>query len=374
MSGSKILHVGANRYPPLPEHHHTAAVWQELSCGSVQYHVVARALDRKSSVSNSGRVTLHLIGSRLRSEAEFLFTGVKLLGLVKNLRPDVVLCQCPVFGGLWAYLATRGRPTRLCIELHGEHFFRDRQSTLRARFLQFLAIPALRGANSIRVLSSEMKESVLKTYGQLIANKCVVIPNRVDLQVFGPVKDDYRAQGPLRLVTVGSFIPLKNHIELIKAVLALDGVELTIIGSGPLEPDYRRLLTDVKANSRIHIHKWMPQNELAKILRKHDAYVHFSRTEALSRAILEAMALGLPVIATNVGFITGILENGRNALLLEEPWDAGFFSAVGKLAASEKMREELGKKGFETIVHEFEWNAVFARYRTWVNANVGDML
>jgi glycosyltransferase involved in cell wall biosynthesis len=219
-----------------------------------------------------------------------------------------------------------------------------------------------------------MKESVLKTYGPLIANKCVVIPNRVDLQVFGPVKNDYRAQGPLRLVTVGSFIPLKNHLDLIKAVLLLDGVELTIIGSGPLEPDYRRLLTDVKANSRIHIHKWMPQNELAKILRKHDVYVHFSRTEALSRAILEAMALGLPTIATNVGFITGVLENGRNALLLEEPWDAGFFSAVTKLAASEKIREELGKKAFETILHEFEWNAVFARYRAWVNAHVGDTL
>jgi glycosyltransferase involved in cell wall biosynthesis len=366
MSGPIILHVGASRYQPLPAQHHTAANWRELARDSGAYHVAARAAGRRGSISVADGVTLHLVGSRLRSEAEFLITGVFLLRLVRELKPAVVLCQCPVFGGIWAYLATRGRPIRFLVELHGEHFFRDRQATLRARILQWLALPALRSATSIRVLSADMKVSVGKTYGTEIASKCVIIPNRVDLQVFGPAKSSYATTGRLRLVTVGSFIPLKNHLELIEAVLAMEGVELTIVGAGPLEPEYRRVIRAANSESRIHLHSWVPQTELAKILARHDAYVHFSRTEALSRAILEAMALGLPVIATEVGFIAGVLEDEQNAFLLRPPWANTLGVAVRNLAASITLREEMGKRGHETILREYEWHAVFARYRAWL--------
>lgn len=368
MNKARVLHIGANRYPPLPNLHHTAAIWRELARCSSDYHVAARALCRNGSVSTADGVTLHLVGSRIKSDAEFLVTGAWLVRLIRELSPDVLLCQCPVFGGLWACIASRRQSIPLLVELHGEHFFRDRQSTWRARVLQWLARPALRRARSIRVLSADMMESVRKTFGSEIAKKCTVIPTRVDLNVFGPVKKSYETRGPLRLVTVGSFIPLKNHIDLIDAVLEIPDVELTIVGAGPLESSYRNIIAAANAESRIRIHGWVPQPRLASILADHDVYVHFSRTEALSRSILEAMAMGLPVVATDVGFIAGVLEDGENALLLRQPWSASLIAAIHRLSSAVTLREQIGTRGYETILIEYEWSKVFARYREWIGS------
>jgi glycosyltransferase involved in cell wall biosynthesis len=113
---------------------------------------------------------------------------------------------------------------------------------------------------------------------------------------------------------------------------------------------------------------WVAQKELAGILREHDAYVHYSVTEALPRAILEAMAMGMPVVATNVGFVAALMQNEVNALLLDPPWDEHLAIALSRLADSESLRRTLGIAGVETIRKYFEWNAVFNLYRAAIAA------
>jgi glycosyltransferase involved in cell wall biosynthesis len=213
-----------------------------------------------------------------------------------------------------------------------------------------------------------MQLSLRATYGHEVASKSVVIPTRVDLALFSPVKDDYRLQGDIRLVTVGSFAPVKNHLALIHAIRGLQRVRLTLVGAGPLRASYESVIANYGLRDRVTLHPWVAQRELAQILGSHDAYVHYSVTEALPRAILEAMAMGLPVVATNVGFVSTLLHNDVNALLLDAPWDEHLASAIARLTASESLRRLLGRAGAETVRKDFEWNAAFDRYRAAIVA------
>jgi glycosyltransferase involved in cell wall biosynthesis len=186
--------------------------------------------------------------------------------------------------------------------------------------------------------------------------------------LFSPVKDDYRLQGDIRLVTVGSYVPVKNHLALIHAIRRLQGVRLTVVGAGPLRAYYESVIADYGLRDRVTLYPWVAQRELAEVLGSHDAYVHYSVTEALPRAVLEAMAMGLPVIATNVGFVSALLHNQVNALLLDPPWDEHLAAAIARLVTSESLRRSLGRVGAETVRKDYEWNAVFDRYRAAIVA------
>lgn len=363
MSGLVVLHVSGNRFPPLPIEHHTLAIWRELAQDAAEYHVFARALGHRGSVTSDGKLSVHLAPSVVSREAESLLTSLALPGLVRRLRPSVILAQCPVFGGLAAARVSRRSGIPLMVELHGEHFFRDRQSGLRARIFQRLARPALRAARTVRVLSRDMQQSLAATYGDAVASKSVVIPVRVDLRVFAPAKTDFGIGTALRLITVGSYVPLKNHLALIAAIRELPECELTIVGDGPLRGRYEAAIARAGLRDRVSLPRPLPQRELAQVLRRHDVYVHYSLSEAMPRAILEAMAMGLPVVATDVGFTRGALRHGGNALLLQPPWDRGLAACLQRLRASEPDRRALGQAGACTIRSEFEWNAVFADYR-----------
>jgi glycosyltransferase involved in cell wall biosynthesis len=365
-----VLHVSGNRFPPLPTPHHTLAIWRELAKDVDQYHVFGRATGWRGSVTSDGNLTVHLVPSLIRREAESLVTSLELLSLVRRVRPSVILCQCPVFGGLAATIACRRYGIPTMVELHGEHFFRDRQDSLRARAFQRLARPALQAATTIRVLTDDMQDSLSKTYGASVASKSIVIPTRVDLDVFSPAKTDYTLGDVLRIVTVGSYVPVKNHLALIAAMRDLPDTHLTIVGDGLLRGAYEAAIVNAGLQDRISLHPSIPQPQLSRVLAGQDVYVHYSRSEALSRAILEAMAMGLPVVATPVGFIKDVLRDGVNALLVHSPWERTLVSCLHRLRASEPLRRAIGESGLSTIRRGYEWNTVFEKYRQAIRKTV----
>ena len=370
MNDMVVLHVSGNQFPPLPIQHHTLAIWRELAMDADEYHVFARAMSHRGSVTSDGNLTVHLVPSLIRREAESLVTSLALLSLVRRLRPTVILCQCPVFGGLAATIACRKYGIPMMVELHGEHFFRDRQVSLRARTFQRLARPALKAATTIRVLSQDMQDSLSKSYGASVASKAIVIPTRVDLSVFSPAKTDFALGDVMRIVTVGSYVPVKNHLGLIAAIRELPDTHLTIVGDGPLRGDYEAAIAKAGMQDRVSLHPSVPQRELARLLARQDVYVHYSRSEALSRAILEAMAMGLPVVATPVGFIRDVLRDGVNAMLMDPPWEHTLASCLQRLRASEPERRAIGEAGLATIRSEYEWNAVFEKYRQAIRRTI----
>lgn len=373
MTRMVILHIGGNRYNPLPNNHHTVNIWQELSKGADEYHIFARNKNFSFNTSSQGIIKLHLIPSITGRMYEFFLTSWLVLWWVHRLRPTHLIVQCPVMGGLAATLASRLWKIPILVEIHGDHYFQivrpNFPGWFEHKFYKLFSALVFRVATRIRSLSNDMTCHLKSVYGSVIAEKAVVIPTRVNTDIFKKTKNTYAIIGRLKLITVGSLYPRKNHEALIYALIRSNlDYQLTIVGEGPERSALEAIIEYEKLNDRIHLIGNIDHLSLARELATHDVYIHYAKSEGLPRAILEAMACGCPVVATNVGFINGVLENRHNAFVISSPWDAGLQSVLNELSASESLRQSIGLAGLETIATAFDAKKVFENYREMVRS------
>lgn len=368
MKTHKFFHISANQYPKLPTDHHSKIIWHELSKECDEYHIFARGMDMSFSHTQEGKLHLHLVPSFGKRQFSFIFLSLLLPFYFWKYKPSHVIAQCPVLGGFIAALCKNIFKFKLFVEIHGEHYFlpvkQGRLGSLHHIFFKTLTKFSLKRANKVRSLSSSMSEGLIEIYGKCISQKIKVIPNRVNLKTFEITKSDYDYDGVLKVVTVGRFSNLKNHINLLKDLYA-SGIKfhLTIVGSGELKSDYIQLAEKLGKVSDLTILENIPHCELAKLLPSNDLYVHYSLSEGVPRAILEAMACGLPVFSTNVGYISDLLQHNVNSVVIELPYKQNFVEHLIPLVQSATFREKLGKNARSTIESRYEWNFVFDLYR-----------
>jgi glycosyltransferase involved in cell wall biosynthesis len=144
-----------------------------------------------------------------------------------------------------------------------------------------------------------------------------VVPNVVDTDLFRP--DGQRGRRP-RLATVGLLYEAKDFGSLLEAVAKLEAdVALEIVGDGPLRGALEQLAERLGLAGRVTFHGLLPKPEVARVLRGADAFVLTSRYDNNPCALIEALACGLPVVATAVGGVPELVdeENG----LLARPGD-----------------------------------------------------
>ena len=128
---------------------------------------------------------------------------------------------------------------------------------------------------------------------------------------------------PFVIGHVGRFAPIKNQILLVEAFCSVlqrfpylrDHLRLYMIGDGPQRAECQRLLADCNASNIA----WLPGllSDMPEVYRKFDLFVLPSIREGISNTVLEAMACGIPVIATDVGGTPEIVEHGRTGTLVE---------------------------------------------------------
>lgn len=150
-----------------------------------------------------------------------------------------------------------------------------------------------------------------------------------------------------RVFTIGCAARLA-HVKgvdiLIRAVAApaLHGVMLDVAGSGPDATSLRLLADELGVAERVRFLGWQP--DIRSMMRTWSVFVQPSREEAFGIAAAEAMAEGLPVVATRIGGLPELVEHGRSGLLV--PRDPGALaSAVALLRLNPRLREAMGREG-----------------------------
>lgn len=368
MINTRILHISGNQYSPLPSEHHTRRIWDELSKNCDEYHILARGKDMSFSHTVDGNIHLHLVSAFGRRMWVFFFLSWLLPYYIVKYKPTHLVVQCPVMGGLSAALCSVLFRLPLFVELHGAHYFQPARAGLSGIIEHYIyrlfSWPAFSVASKIRSLSEDMSQNLIRVYGAHLSRKVVVIPTRVDLSVFNKVKTKYSVDGPLRIISVGAYTPIKNHISLLEDLNECGiAFTLTLVGAGPLENEYLIKAKQLGLTDQLNIAGQISHSQLATMLPSYDLYIHYSTSEGLSRAILEAMAAGLPVIATRVGYIEGVLENNKNAVVLDQPWRENFIHNMENLSVSENQRQRLGIAARQTIEERFDADRVFELYR-----------
>lgn len=167
-------------------------------------------------------------------------------------------------------------------------------------------------------LNEEVRDSICKVY-DLDDSAIPVVRNGVDLKRFRSVSASRTRGDVLRLLCVARFEDVKNHSLLLRALAILvsefeGAVELTLVGDGPLRPNIESLVNDLGLSNKVVFAG--QQKDTAPYYGRADIFVLVSKYEGLPMSVIEAMAAGLPVVATNVGGLPGIVRPGVNGELV----------------------------------------------------------
>lgn len=357
---SRLLHISGNEFPDLSVEHPTKRIWRELAKGFDEYHILARSTDNRFHRYQEGNMVLHLVPKLGRSWS-FFATSVAMLWIVPRARIDVLLAQCPLFGGFTAAILSRLNKMPLMVEIHGMHYFNILDGTgARDRLLSAVMRYSFRHATKVRSLSDKMTDML---HSRQVEANVVVIPNRVDLSLFGPPKPDSLLSSPIYLIGVGTFVPRKSFdraIEVVRRLRSGRDLHLNLIGGGPLQAEFEVVAQECEY---IHVYGRLSQSEIVSLLRSSDIYVQPSLDEGVPRAVLEAMAMRLPVVVSDVGGIAGVVVDRVNGMLIGPGNTDELAEAVESLIADDGLRERIASQAYADVCEKYEWENVFDLYR-----------
>jgi glycosyltransferase involved in cell wall biosynthesis len=229
--------------------------------------------------------------------------ATQLIGMERAIRamrwrPEVI--HAHVFeAGFPAVLLARRFGARIVVS---EHFTAFQRGLVRGMDLR-LARFTFRHADLVCPVSEDLRAQLQAVEPR---GRYRVVPNVVDTSIFYP---GTTRSGPLRLLNVAALADKKRHADLIDAVAGMDA-ELEIVGDGELRDELV-----ARAGRNVRFLGALPPERVAERMRAADVFVLSSEFENLPVVLLEALACGLPVVATDVGGVREVVDESVGALV-----------------------------------------------------------
>ncbi len=242
-------------------------------------------------------------------------------------------------------------------------------------------LPGKREAALLLVANPRTREALPRCAAPRVAE---VVENGVDLRLWAGAGAPTAGDGPATFVFMGRLVALKCVDVLLEAfanAAARVPMRLVIVGDGPEREHLQglagrlNLIGHAGGDDPVRFTGWLPQAECAAQLRAADALVLPSVHECGGAVVLEAMAMGRPVIAVAWGGPADYIDASCGVLVAPTDRGAlrdGFAEAMQRLAASPETRLALGRAGREKIVRDFDWEVkvdhMLARYHELARA------
>ena len=193
-------------------------------------------------------------------------------------------------------------------------------------------------ANAMITVCEDLRQRLLLLGAA--ADRTIVLRNGVDLDRFTPPQVAPHRSDRFSLLSVGSLIPRKGYELTIGALPSLPDCDLTIAGSGPLRAELEALAQGLGVAARVRFLGEVPHAELPNLYRAADMLVLASEREGWANVLLEAMACGTPVVATNVNGSAEAVCSPAAGLLAQERSVAGIRDAILALRRAMPSRQD----------------------------------
>lgn len=298
-----------------------------------------------------------------------LYSPLQVIRLVEHLRRnDYDLIHVHLFPAqLWTVMAAwiAGYDGRLVTT---EHNTTNRRRHLPLRWMDKAMYMRYR---SIVCITSDVAKSLIEWLPPVASRVCV-IENGIELARFQhaqPYDRDVLPGGKdgTLLIMVARFEPQKDHQTLIRAVANLDGVQLLLVGDGSQRYRAEQLVEQLGLRNRVHF--LGERQDIPELLKSVDVYVHSVWWEGFGLAVLEAMASGLPVVASDVAGLRNVIGD---AGLLACTGDVDSLGAqLQAILSSKNLRETLAAKSAERA-RLFSIDATALQYARLYNRLISD--
>jgi glycosyltransferase involved in cell wall biosynthesis len=237
--------------------------------------------------------------------------------------------------------------------------------------------PALiRAADRVCVLSSDHARSVpyLRRLADRDPAKLIEMPNGVDTDLFSPGADDAGFRARLGIdadAVVAAFVATLDRAHHFKRLdVAIDGlarlgdarVHLLVAGGGELLEGFRARAAEADLADRVHFLGAVPHAQLPEVLRASDLFLLTTEPpESFGIVLIEAMAAGLPVIATDYPGVRAVVDNGTGTLVPRGDPDAVAAALAELIAAGPERRREIGAAGRAKAERDWSWPSLVDR-------------
>lgn len=287
---------------------------------------------------------------------------VTATGLTRDFQPDAVLAFFGFPGGpaAWWLHQTAGIP--YVLSLRGSDV--PRPEIAQRRLLERVLLPVLRRIWRDAAALTAVSESLRQAAIVCGAPPCIrVIPNGVDCEHFHP---DVGVKEPgLRLLYVGRLQPFKGVQHLVRALPQVraavgSNLMLEIVGDGPLRGPLTTLVERLALSDCVCFRGWQRKEDMPQVYQQAHLLVLPSYVEGMPNVVLEAMASGLPVVATDVPGTREVVQDGVQGLLVPPRDEAALARAIVALADTQR-RSDLGQKARQRAL-EFSWARVAEEY------------
>jgi glycosyltransferase involved in cell wall biosynthesis len=304
----------------------------------------------------AGGVAWHVVPELRReiSPARDLAALARLTRLMRRLAPRIVHTHSSKAGILGRWAATLAGVPHIVHSIHGYGFHPGQGWLTRGALVSLERITGRLATSAFVAVSRENLRTGLDL--ELFdARHVSLIRSGVPLADFSPRTEARPAGAPL---TVGMIACLKRQkapvdfVEVASRVVrdrgaSLAPVRFVLVGDGALRGEVERAVARAGLGGVVHLAGW--RRDIPEVLRGFDVMLHTSRWEGLPRVFPEAMATGLPIVATRVDGAPEAIEEGVTGYLLEPGDVEGLARRVGELLEDEPLRRRLGAQALSRV-------------------------
>src|SRR3972149_8851754 len=226
--------------------------------------------------------------------------------------------------------------------------------------------------DKIVAVSEDVKEDIIR-YDSIDSSKIEVIPNGIDVERFNPEKNttDIRKEFSLEdddivIGFIGRIVPAKGLEYLLNALPYLKeefkSIKLLIVGEGSLVEELKERAK--KNNIFDNILFIGRRRDIPEILASINIFVMPSIAEGLPNALLEAMAMGKPIVTTEVGGIPEIVKNGFNGLLVPPRDTLSLSKAIKRFLGNDRLAAKLGQAARDLVHDNLSIKAIAQKWQS----------
>jgi len=291
-------------------------------------------------------------------------TFLRLFEIIRKEKPDIVHTHMAKAGSLGRIAALFcGTPIKIHT-FHG-HIFDGYFSPVKAKVFLWIERFLALFTDRVIAVSESVKEEIVDKLKVAENKKCVVVPLGLDLKNFlecekekGSFRRELGLQDDVLLIgIVGRLVPIKNHEMFLNVAKQILGKNLSakvmfvIVGDGERREDLKDYAKKLGLEGSLIFTGW--RQSLSSVYSDLDIVALTSLNEGTPVSIIEAMASGKPVIATDVGGVKDLIVDGENGFLAKSNDVKDFTDRLTKLIADKEQRSRFGKRGREIVREKY---------------------
>lgn len=284
--------------------------------------------------------------------------------VVKDGNVEVIHCNTPVGGMIGRLVGKKYNVKNIIYTAHGFHFY-EGAPLFNSTVLKWAEMLMAHETNTIITMNEEDYQSALKFKLRKGGKVFKVHGVGITLSDFENIKinqSEKRAELGLKdsdivCISAGDLVPRKNYKTAIEALSQVknNNVHYLICGIGPEKDKLKKLADDLGVSNNIHFLGF--RKDIKELMKISDIFIFTTLQEGMPRSMMEAMACGLPCVASKIRGNVDLLDDGKGGFLFDLSDKTTLIKSVKILAENTKLRKNMGKYNLVAI-KDYDINVV----------------